>query len=677
MLKGMISYAHEDADLCAELKGWLVGFEREGRATFWSDHAIDAGEQWHAAILDAMNAADVVLLLLSQPFFASRFIHNDELPLIKARREAGALTVIPIRLRQHYNTASETYAWLRDEQQVPRDSRVIYCKTQRTKRDRDDAWHEVIGELGRSLTRIAEQRSAGIANRSAVDSEIAELRAGALADAQRIVRQVPENLDGIARSAVEAALAQAATSLDADPLAFADQVASAVNRLRRCRISSTEHAGLSAALDVLRSRLGDLFETAREAGFPASAAVGVPRERTVPQAQIAEVRSVVEARLGDLEAKVNALAAQREGTPEAAATDAAITEVVDDVKGQAAVARDLLAEPLVDVAGVSAAVEGAARAAGRFVRRVAGAASVAFRTAAEGIEAATTVMVRAGAAFAAAARGAAPVECLNAQGDMTAVPGPPDVMPLVPVEVGEWPDRPVANRAKVEFVLKLPPIKNWLGASRKPRKSIGYIAGDIREIRGIDVWVNPLAGDMLLDKFTDRTISAAVRASGAAKYPSGHLRSDIIGDELRKAMGGRVDVRASEVVGTSAGELFRTNGVRMILHVAIVELRLDQRARADLPTIGRSIDNIFQYLAHNTNYKSVAIPIIGTGDGGLLVSEVAPILVDKSIAHLKANPWGRLDQIFLVPYNDVAVDEVDRAFDERRGLLSWAPGTPD
>jgi hypothetical protein len=31
----------------------------------------------------------------------------------------------------------------------------------------------------------------------------------------------------------------------------------------------------------------------------------------VPQAQIAEVRSVVEARLGDLEAKVNALAAQR------------------------------------------------------------------------------------------------------------------------------------------------------------------------------------------------------------------------------------------------------------------------------------------------------------------------------------------------------------------------------
>ena len=54
-------------------------------------------------------------------------------------------------------------------------------------------------------------------------------------------------------------------------------------------------------------------------------------------------------------------------------------------------------------------------------------------------------------------------------------------------------------------------------------------------------------------------------------------------------------------------------------------------------------------------YRSVIFPIMGTGDGGLFVDEVAERLVAKAIEYYEAHPKTQINQIFFLAYS--AADE--------------------
>jgi 7-cyano-7-deazaguanine synthase in queuosine biosynthesis len=93
-----ISYAHEDEAYITELKPFLKVLERDCNIAYWYDGKIQSGENWEETIRKYMSRAKIALLLVSQDFIASDFIHNEELPeLTKAAKEDGALLLwLPI-----------------------------------------------------------------------------------------------------------------------------------------------------------------------------------------------------------------------------------------------------------------------------------------------------------------------------------------------------------------------------------------------------------------------------------------------------------------------------------------------------------------------------------------------------------------------------------------------------
>ena len=98
-VKLFISYAHKDVDFCDNLKTWLKPLLRSGVVSEWTDHKIVPGAPWEEEIIEEMDVADIILLLLSVDFLASDYVSNKELPRAIGRYEAGDVTVIPIILR--------------------------------------------------------------------------------------------------------------------------------------------------------------------------------------------------------------------------------------------------------------------------------------------------------------------------------------------------------------------------------------------------------------------------------------------------------------------------------------------------------------------------------------------------------------------------------------------------
>jgi ADP-ribose pyrophosphatase len=243
--------------------------------------------------------------------------------------------------------------------------------------------------------------------------------------------------------------------------------------------------------------------------------------------------------------------------------------------------------------------------------------------------------------------------------------------------------------------------RGWFG-TYTPEKRLGLVAGDIRKVGvgtamggtadRIDVWVNPLTSEMTLDKFTDRTISAAIRAAGARRYPDDKIREDlvgaalrakvraaayvdVVGDELTAKLGGRSYVAQGKVLATSPGELGRSNGVKQVLHVSVAHGAPGQWPTVDVDTVARCVENVLRHVADEGRYESVLLPLIGTGEGALRVSEVAPIVVERTIDVLRQTPAARLKDVFILAYTDLDVEVVGEALKSRKAAFADDPST--
>jgi hypothetical protein len=65
----------------------------------WSDRKIGAGEEWKGDIDERLEAADVILLLISPDFIASDYCYDVEMKRAMRRHDEGGVCVIPILLR--------------------------------------------------------------------------------------------------------------------------------------------------------------------------------------------------------------------------------------------------------------------------------------------------------------------------------------------------------------------------------------------------------------------------------------------------------------------------------------------------------------------------------------------------------------------------------------------------
>src|SRR5215211_7860315 len=88
-LKVFCSYSHRDERLLERLRSHLNPLERNGSVLWWHDRKISAGSEWHAEIGGQLEAAHIILLLVSADFLSSDYIHDQELRRALEKHAAG------------------------------------------------------------------------------------------------------------------------------------------------------------------------------------------------------------------------------------------------------------------------------------------------------------------------------------------------------------------------------------------------------------------------------------------------------------------------------------------------------------------------------------------------------------------------------------------------------------
>lgn len=97
-LKVFISYSHRDEELKKALEDHLSGLKNSEKVEIWQDRKIGAGTEWNQQILEEIDAADVILLLVTARFLNSNFCFGKEMKRAMMRHEQTTARVIPIIL---------------------------------------------------------------------------------------------------------------------------------------------------------------------------------------------------------------------------------------------------------------------------------------------------------------------------------------------------------------------------------------------------------------------------------------------------------------------------------------------------------------------------------------------------------------------------------------------------
>ena len=94
-----ISYSHADEEWRQRLVAQLGVLELQGTFRTWDDRQIPTGGDWRAEIDEQMAAAEAAVLLISVDSLTSKFILENEVPVLLERRERDGLRVFPLIVR--------------------------------------------------------------------------------------------------------------------------------------------------------------------------------------------------------------------------------------------------------------------------------------------------------------------------------------------------------------------------------------------------------------------------------------------------------------------------------------------------------------------------------------------------------------------------------------------------
>ena len=152
------SYSHKDEALRRELEEHLSLLRRQGFIHDWHDRKISAGREWEGAIDANLEAANVIVLLVSSAFLASDYCYDREMKRALEKHEAGEARVIPVILRA-VDWKGAPFGKL---QALPKDAKPITSWT-----DRDEAWTDVVKGIRKAVEEaVKELREEPLAARS-------------------------------------------------------------------------------------------------------------------------------------------------------------------------------------------------------------------------------------------------------------------------------------------------------------------------------------------------------------------------------------------------------------------------------------------------------------------------------------------------------------------------------
>lgn len=99
MLSLFFSYSHADEELRDQLEQQLAILKRQKVISTWHDRRIVAGSEINHSIDTQLEAADIILLLVSPAFLASDYCYDREMMRAMERHHTGEARVIPVILR--------------------------------------------------------------------------------------------------------------------------------------------------------------------------------------------------------------------------------------------------------------------------------------------------------------------------------------------------------------------------------------------------------------------------------------------------------------------------------------------------------------------------------------------------------------------------------------------------
>ena len=117
-----ISYSHKDEDWKDRVVTHLRVLQMQDMLDVWDDRRIEAGDEWHSEIENALNAASVAVLLVSANFLTSKFILGEEVPRLLERREKEGVRIFPVIVKP---CAWTQVKWLARMQARPKDGKPL------------------------------------------------------------------------------------------------------------------------------------------------------------------------------------------------------------------------------------------------------------------------------------------------------------------------------------------------------------------------------------------------------------------------------------------------------------------------------------------------------------------------------------------------------------------------
>jgi hypothetical protein len=134
-VKLFYSFADTDEQLREALERHLSTLKWQGVLADWHHRKISAGEGWKSEADSHMEAADIVLLLISADFIASQYAAGFELEKALLMHRSGAARVIPVLVR----SVDMSYGPLSELRALPSDGKPVTSWA-----NQDEAWTDVV-----------------------------------------------------------------------------------------------------------------------------------------------------------------------------------------------------------------------------------------------------------------------------------------------------------------------------------------------------------------------------------------------------------------------------------------------------------------------------------------------------------------------------------------------------
>lgn len=154
MLKIFISYAHANHKYMKDLETYLEILKNKKQVSWWFDGNIHPGSNWDNAIRNQLEEADIMIVLLSNAFFRSKYIQGVEMNKARQRLQKGYTKILPILLEP--SQEFENHKWLSSLQTAP--SKHGQLRPLTSFNPRVNGWNHVDKALREMILEVAARR---------------------------------------------------------------------------------------------------------------------------------------------------------------------------------------------------------------------------------------------------------------------------------------------------------------------------------------------------------------------------------------------------------------------------------------------------------------------------------------------------------------------------------------